>query len=370
MASRSAVLTTQVIKLRVVFEDGTGTLIDPWGDPEDEDFETPTVWIYDEEFDLDEIEAEVEAEVFTGSGPFSSVRISTGYYEYEYTVPSASDPGSYHDLWITTRDGIVSSEIFQFTVVDSVDLSIQTLQNNQLVVVQLDSSIADMDGNLLGEDITITYSTIFSPLYASPDLVRAEVGVWIDFVPDDTLNLLIHWASKEVDVIGPVALKKYSTYASEDNVYLMETSQSRNTNMFRYARTKFVVYDVAWRVLMLPGAANASNVTGAGHLKRLGDLTIQGPSNAGFGMSGLTMQQMNEIKRKRDEWERVVNAGGNIVPGQSLDPTFAVKGFADPDRRKAGRLWEDPNERYYKQPSQNTKTRCTGNRTRRFFFGD
>ena len=29
-----------------------------------------------------------------------------------------------------------------------------------------------------------------------------------------------------------------------------------------------------------------------------------------------------ELKKEREEWFRVTNAGGNIVPGQGLDPTF------------------------------------------------
>lgn len=365
--SRAGVLVTQDIVLRVVFEDDTGALVDP----EAGDYlVSPTIYIYDETFDHDAIEAEYDAQVFTGLGPFTASRISTGYYEYVFTVPSGSDPGLWHDLWMSTRDSVPSHEIFTFVVVEETHLTLQNLAKNQLVVVTLDSKIADVDGNTLLEDVVITYSTIYDPLYASSDLIRMEVGPWIDFIPNDTLNLFIHWASKEADAVTPKGWGNAFTVTNGDCIWNLQTSKGKNLALYKLARTKFIIYDVAMRALMLPGAANSANVSGAGQLKRLGDLTIQGPANAGFGASGLSWNQITELKRLRDEWWRVMNAGGNIVPGQSLDPSFAVKGLGDPDRRRIGRLWESTEDVYYRQPTVNTKRRRIGHRNYRFVYRD
>lgn len=359
--SRNGVLVTEQITLRAVFEDINGNLVDPDS--------APTLYIYDPTFSSEDIDAEVVANVFTGLGPFTSTQVSTGYYEYTFTVPSGSDPGTWQDLWLAEYDSNQSYSIFEFVVLNELLISLQTLQNNQLVVIQLDSSIADVDGLTLGEDYEFTYSTRFDPLYASPELVRAEVGAWINFVPDDTLNLLIHWSSKEVDAITPPGVYTNHLWTCHDDVFETKSAAKSSSKLLAFAKTKFVILDAAWRVLMLPGAAEAANVSGAGKSKRLGDLSIQGPQNAGFGGSGLTQFQMNEIKKQRDEWWRVLNGAGTIVPGQGFAPALTIRGLGDPDRRRSGRLWEHPDDYPYKQPGANTKHRPCGRRRHRFIYG-
>ena len=67
-----------------------------------------------------------------------------------------------------------------------------------------------------------------------------------------------------------------------------------------------------------------------------------------------------ELKKEREEWFRVTNAGGNIVPGQGLDPTFAVKGLRDPGRGTIGRGWHSTLSYNYRQPAGNIKVRKKG----------
>ena len=69
---------------------------------------------------------------------------------------------------------------------------------------------------------------------------------------------------------------------------------------------------------------------------------------------------MTELKLERDEWWRVVNAGGKIMPGQGLGPTYAIKGGARKDMPKVSREWHDPWNEYYTQPSANSKYRRPG----------
>ena len=195
---RHAVLTGQTISLRVVFTDDAGKLVDPDS--------VPNVYIYDESVTLDVVEAELLALTFTSalSGPTASTKISTGFYELEYVVPSASAEGSWHDVWVAQVDGVDSNKVFSFNVEVGADLSTQGLGSNQLIVIELDASITNLVGDkTLASDLQLSFTTVYSPLYASPSLVRMEIGTFIDYIPDDTLALMIHWSSLEADFITP-----------------------------------------------------------------------------------------------------------------------------------------------------------------------
>lgn len=334
---RGAVLTGESIKLRIVFRDAAGNLIDPDSAPE--------LYFYDSNIDIDDIELEAEAKVYTSAvaGPVTATALSTGYYEYEFTVPSASIEGEWKDLWVTTIDTIDVYEIFQFTVTQGADLDPQELDYNQMIIVSLSDTITNLAGDQDLEPIDLYYSTVYKPLYASPDLVRAEVGRWIDYIPDDTLALMIHWSSKEADFI--------------------QGAKPQNWADLELAKTKFVVYDAAWRAITTPGQGQQAGYSSGG-TKQLGDLTIK----EGAIQTDIPEEILTWIKDQRDEWFRVVNAGGNIVPGQGLDPTFAVKGIYDPDRRRTGRLWQDPRDFAYWQPGVNQKRRHPGRRRNKYGF--
>jgi hypothetical protein len=171
----------------------------------------------------------------------------------------------------------------------------------------------------------MTFSTEYDPYYSSPDLIRLECGAWVESIPDDTISLMIHWSSIEAQSIalGPLG------------------------NMFELAKTKFVTFDAALRLLMLPASVG-------GKRKTLGDLMISNDSSA--------LDMIQELKDARDEWWRVVNAKGSIVPGQSFAPEVAVKGKYDPDRRRVGRLWWNPADYFYAQPAGNIRLRMAGQR--------
>jgi len=360
---RNSVLSGETIDLRVVFTDDAGNLVDP--DAGAIPVPPPTlpapvliqVYIYDESVDTDVIEAEIAASTFTSAldGPFTPTRIATGFYEYSYTVPTSSDEGLWHDVWVSQVDGVDSNQLFEFTVDVGADLTIQQLLNNELILIELADSITNTAGDKsLASTITLSFMTVLSPFYASPDLVRMEAGLWLDFVPDSTLALMIHWSSKEVDFIAKTPT---------------------NSSDFQFARTKFVVADTVLRALTLPGGSNGLGIgsggVGIGGRKTLGDLTIDNKdsrSNVAVMSSGVDVETMKYYRTQRDEWWRVVNAGGTIVPGQSFEPSYAIKGKYNPDRRNAGRAWISPDETYYLQPGVNTKIREIGRDRGRFTF--
>ena len=322
---QSGVQTGKEVTLYAIFLDNTGQLIAP--------DVLPDVYIYDSSVDGEIIQDEVDAATYTSAlaGPLAPTLLSTGYYKLAYTVPSGSATGVWHDVWATEVSGVAINDILNFDVSETVTISTQVIGNNTMIIIELDSSIANTTGNLtLGEDVKLYFTTTYSPLYASPDLVRMEIGRWIEHIPDDTLALMIHWASREADFI----------HGAQANV----------ASNLKFAKTKFVIFDAAIRCLMMPGGGvmSAGESSSAGR-KQLGDLSIQG----GSVVAEIDPKTLAWLQEQRREWFRVVNAGANIVPGGSFAPTFAVKGQYDPDRPMQGRLWEDPRDVYYSQPTVN-----------------
>ena len=320
----------QTVTLRAIFRDGAGNLVDV-------DSTFPNVHLYPPDTPRSTIDAAIASGDFSGATTtisYSSVtKISTGYYEASWAIGAAAATGSWTDIWEAEISGVDVTDYFSIEVVSVGSVSIQSVDENMLIVVTISKDVKDTDGNSLEEETHLTFSTKYSPYYASPDLVRLECGAWLDSIPDDTVSLMIHWSSLEANLIatGP------------------ETGP-----LFNAARTKFVIYDAALRTLMIP-------VDMGGKQKQLGDLMIRNDSNF--------VQIISELKKKREEWFRVVNAKGNIVPGQSFAPAVASKGRFDPDRARLGRQWFAPTDYPYVQPGANAKVRKTTQRKfKRAFF--
>ena len=328
--SRGSVLAGEEISLRTVFIDSMGNLIDPDGSPST----PPVLYIYDESVDTETISNEMESESFSSAiaGPLNATRLSAGYYEYNYTVPTAYEAGLWHDVWIGVVNGITNISMLDFTVEEAIEIHPQDISNNTMIVVELKDTITNLGGDSYLEKQKLYYTTTYNPLYASPDLVRMEMGPWIDYIPDDTLALMIHWASKEAQFIqGP---------------------DTESWGNIKLARTKFVIFDAALRAAMQAGGGNSSGYA-SGARKQLGDLMI----DQGDIVATVDKEIIDYLRTQRNEWWRVVNAGGNIVPGQGLTPTYTVKGLLDPDRRNVGRLWDDITPSNFPIPTSNRKVR-------------
>lgn len=349
---RHSVLSGQSLDLRVIFRDDANILVDPDS--------TPSVYIYDESVDTETIESEIDAATFTSAlaGPLVPTALSTGFYELTYTVPGGSNEGTWHDVWVAAIDGVDSTDYLAFEVDTAADLSTQELLDNELIVIQLDDSISNSAGDeTLVTDQTLSFTTTYNPLYASPDLVRMTVGTMVDYIPDATLALMIHWASREVDFIRPPSIC--------------------NRADFDFAKTKFVVYDAALKAMLLPagesGSGSASSADGT--KKQLGDLMIDrsggsGSSTVAVTSSGVDVVTLEQVTMQRDEWWRVVNSGACIVPGQGFEPETAIRSRWDPDRRASGRLWLNPEYGGYPQPGANAKLRLRGHNRGRFGYTD
>ena len=314
--SRKAAPVGQYVTLRAMFSDPSGLPVS---------IDKGIVYIYSETPSKD-FETIVDEEDYSES--YDSVtsieKVGEGFYEISYLVPDV-DAGTWNDLWVVEINGIKCYAYFSFNIKRKNKIELQVINQNTLVVILLSPDIADTSGNTLGEEYQLSFSTKYNPYYASPDLVRLEVGQMLDPIPDDTLSLFIHWASMEANAITGAKV--------------------RNRQMYDLARTKFVIYDTVLRALMLP-------VNLAGKTKRLGDLMIQNESSF--------KDVIPELKKIREEWYRVVNAGGGIVPGQGLNPTYAVKGIKDPNRGLIGRNWHSSYKYPYRQPAGNFSLVASG----------
>lgn len=317
--TRGCVALKQTVVLRALFTDTCGDPIDV------DNIQEIDIAIYrPDDWDLvDEVETEIGASYPNALGIINSytiTKLATGYYEVSYTLPPGETAtGSWTDLWVAEVNGIQVYNSFAINVVEKGTVQLQSMENNRLIIVILSNTIADTEGNTLEAETQVAYSTLYSPYYASTDLLRLECGPWLDRVPDDTLSLMIHWSSIEADTVS---------------------IGYHSGRIIDRARTYFVIFDAALRALLLPADTK-------GKRKMLGDLLIENDTNF--------EKVIKELKAKREEWWRVVNAGGDIVPGQGLPISVAVRGSTRPGYEKEGRGWHDPASVPYPLPSQNTK---------------
>lgn len=336
MYAREAVLDGEDITLRAVFVDGAGNFINTTS--------LPSVYIYDDSATSELIDAEVTAGVFSTAvaGPLVPTLITEGFYEVTYTVPSGAT-GYWTDLWVGDITSTTIGQQLHFNVINGADVSDQRLYNNELIIIDLDKSIADYQGKTLASDIQLSFLTTLSPYYASTDLVRMEIGSWIDFIPDSTLALMIHWSSKEAEFIS-----KWSGVC--------------NTDRLAFSRAKFVSFDAVLRAMYLPGSFAFQPGGVLGTTKRLGDLSITNGNGAIVARtaSGIDTSTLAYLKDQRAVWFKVVNSGGALQPGESFAPALATKGKYDPMRRNAGRQWADTDCNYYEQPGVNRKSKGPG----------
>lgn len=275
--------------------EGNKVLIDPDS--------IPLVSIYDAFHDPrgSSIDLESDAIVYQDS----ATQVTTGIYSYTYTVAASQMTNNWFDRWEAAIGGVDGVAVMQFLVVGD-DAGTTPLSENYVVQIILDSTISDDEGNTLEEDYEFWFTTQFDPMYSDPTLLRLHVGNWVSQIPDETLMLMLYESSKFADDITPTGRTKDSYYKN--------------------ARTRFVTYDAALRLLSIP-------VNQGGKTKSLGDLYVK-TEGASF------VNILGGLLSERDEWFRIVNAYTTIAPGESYDPIYAVKGHFDPDRRKTGRLWD------------------------------
>jgi hypothetical protein len=215
------------------------------------------------------------------------------------------------DLFQATGDldfvATLSSNILTIT------LDPEQLYQNNIVILKLDKSIADTDGNTLGSDHEYYFSTTYTPLYSSERRIRLDLGPLISDVPQETIMLAILEASLQAQA---------NSFSS--TIY--------NNDYFVQARWE---YTTCLAESLLVKALLGDSTLTDGMTKRLGELSV---SRDG-GIDNLN----NLLYRLEDcvySWEIAVQTGGNISRGTSVKPQSSVKGALARDAMFVGRQWE------------------------------
>lgn len=179
-----------------------------------------------------------------------------------------------------------------------------------------------LDGSSLNGPIETHFTTAFSPFYSNVMRVRILAGEFLSDVPDDTVNQIVHYFSRQADLLN----------------YVPERS-SIDPVAYASFRSRWVTASVI--VALLSG----SSVNGMMQ-KRLGDLAIKRDKQA----EELFRYQTSELQKLT----AILQDGGNYGRG----PESAVKGAYHPDRPEIGRLWASP-DLYSNNgiPAANSRTR-------------
>lgn len=345
MSSRNSVLRGTRVELLVAFLNGIGQQEDP--DPLSE----LTLTIYPPGCDprLGDYDDQAWVKNVTMTSPGTGLyvdedevieRLAEGSFRYTFMVPVVSPIGIAFDRWRGTVDEQDLDETFSFIIVGGGSLGITQLLNNNVVLVELKSSIAATDGSTLGQDYRWHFTTTYDPLYTSARRIRLDIGPLIKDVSDDTINLAIFEASLEADAL---------TFG---------TLQPDNWKYFYFARR---MYTTCLAEMILLGGILGSG--GNAKSKRLGDLDISYGGNA--------EQLMKKAISCMSKYESVLTSAGVLASGTSLQPQNVIKGEYDPDRPNPGRDWE-PTSSYLgaevQMPAANTKSQYTWKRRKQADF--
>jgi hypothetical protein len=173
---------------------------------------------------------------------------------------------------------------------------------NRIIHITIEGIVA-VDGSTMAGPITSFYTTSFNPFYSSAMRVRLIAGEFLTEVPDDTINQLVWYYSKEAD------LKNYVPDASA-------------VNPTTYTNYKARYVTAAVIVTLLSGTSINSDMS-----KRLGDLSVK--------RNGAARDLLDSMRDELGWLCGVLEDGGYY--GRS--PLTTSKGSGHPDAPIIGRLF-------------------------------
>ncbi|RLC15056.1 MAG: hypothetical protein DRI24_11910 [Deltaproteobacteria bacterium] len=183
------------------------------------------------------------------------------------------------------------------------------LYPNNIVLIELDETVASTDGSTLGEDVIWYFTTTYTPLYSSIRRIRLDMGILVSDIPDDTINLAIFEASLSAD---------QQTFILGSGAY------------FEYARRE---YTTCLAEQILYGALSGDGSIFGKMSKRLGDLSVSRGGNPQL------MSNMDDLQECVEKWARILQSGGQKGPYTSILPGIAVKGSRSEDAMATARQW-------------------------------
>lgn len=235
-------------------------------------------------------------------------------------------------------DGALDYTITVGTNTITIDLDPGQLHENNIVIVELDKSIADTQGNTLGSNYTSYFSTPYTPVYSSLRRIRLDIGPAITDVRDETIMLAILEASLKADALTFV------------------TASPVNTSFRNMARKEYVT--CLAELMLLRGISSDSS--GADKMtKSLGDLTV---SRSGGGKA--LDERMKQLQDCVNYWQIAIESNGQLSASTSLAPQFSVKGALASDAITVSRQWEPSSRIGHHYPGVNTTERGANSRRR------
>lgn len=190
-------------------------------------------------------------------------------------------------------------------------LSSGQLYQNNIIKIQLTSSIKDTTGNALSE-YNSYFATEYTPLYTGIRRVRLDLGPLIANIPNETILFAIWEASLSVDAV-------------------MFTSTISNLGYLNFAKR-----ELATCIAELFLVRGSQGLTAGDRMsKTLGDLSV---SRSGAHISGEDRE--NDLQECIARWTQVVQSGGLLTPDTSVKSKYAVKGSLSEDAIGFGRTWE------------------------------
>jgi hypothetical protein len=245
-----------------------------------------------------------------------------------YSQPANGDEDLAHTGTLTYSLS-VSSNILTIT------LDPGQLFENNIILIELDKTIADTSGSTLDEDYSSYFSTVYSPTYSSLRRVRLDLGNLITTIRDETIMLAILEASIKADAL----------------VFVTTVVNSTFRNM---ARKEYVT---CLAELTLVKAISNDALLSDNMSKTLGDLKV---SRGGAAKNLAAREQ--KLQECVNYWKIAVETNGNVSPDTSLTPTWSVKGAEADDAIEVSRQWEPMSSAGWR-PAANTSV--TGVNSRR-----
>ena len=256
------------------------------------------------------------------------IHIGLGGYEYTFEVPPEAQVGEWYALWEGDFNGAAFIALTEFVVIngggssETLYTGQPTLVQNNIYILTLDG-IKSIDGDELGQNV-IWFTSQYSPMYSTYENILAILSRVFINVEEDAVNYLIHKASLEADAI---TMPRKQTCTTFRNNY-----PNTNQKYLSLARQKYVECVVAISAL-----GDVLGTSGLPKSKTLGELKVEWQDNS-RSLSDMLNKLMSTLK----EWERVLNAGGDISVGQSLGANWGIEGIFHPDRPDVGRRIRAP----------------------------
>ena len=236
-------------------------------------------------------------------GPNLIVHEGTGIYSYTFPIAQNAVVGGWIDRWRFVHLTIPTEVEFAFTVAPRTQIESGTLASNSFVRITLASTLPAFDGSVLSAGKIIDFYTSFTPMYSSTELVLLEAGGHLMDVPESTLQLAIHKASLNADLL---------TFATT----------TTNTTWYNFARQKVVTCMAAKNVI----TNTASNRV---KKKQLADLSVE---------YDLTYSnKIRDLEGCIQDYLPALQTAGAAGIGTSDKAQTANPGSLDPDYPQFGR---------------------------------